>query len=120
MIKHIKNPSRIAPAGNKPKIIDEFVGRVQTRSADVSIAVMKSPAGWREPAQTPDFDEYTLVLKGTLRVSAASGDFDIAAGECVLVGKGERVAYSTPGAEGAEYVAVCLPAFTLEGVHREE
>jgi quercetin dioxygenase-like cupin family protein len=115
---HIASPTRIAPAGNKPKVIDEFVGRVNTRTADVSIARMTSPPGWIEPAQRPAFDEYTLVLAGVLEVTHDHGVLRVRAGEAVHVARGERVRYATP--EGAEYVAVCLPAFAPDTVHRED
>ncbi len=116
---HIKNPTVIKAAGNKPKIIEEFVGRVNSKTAAVSIARMKSPSGWTEPGQTPKFDEYTLVLKGRLRVLTKNGSYDVKAGEAIITNKGEWVQYSTPGPEGAEYIAVCLPAFTPESVHRD-
>jgi mannose-6-phosphate isomerase-like protein (cupin superfamily) len=116
---HIPAPTRVASAGSRPKQIDEFVGRVNTRTAAVSIARMTSPQGWVEPAQRPEFDEYTLVLAGTLRVEGDDAVLDVRAGEAVHVGAGERVRYSTPLEGGAEYVAVCLPAFTPETVHRE-
>jgi ethanolamine utilization protein EutQ (cupin superfamily) len=119
MIRHITAPSIITSAGNKPKIIEEYVGRVNSGTSGVSLARMKSPAGWLEPAQKPEFDEFTLVLHGLLRVATDHGVFDVRAGEAVIVGKGERVQYSTPEPGGAEYVAVCLPAFTPETVHRE-
>lgn len=117
---HIKQPTIIKAAGNKPKIIEEFVGRVNTKTEAVSIARMKSPAGWVEPGQTPEFDEYTVVLHGMLRVKTKSGSHDIKAGEAIITSKGEWVQYSTPGPEGAEYLAVCLPAFSPESVHRDE
>jgi mannose-6-phosphate isomerase-like protein (cupin superfamily) len=116
----IEKPTRIEAAGNKPKIIDEYVGRVNTGDAAVSIAHMRSPAGWAEPAQTPEFDEYTVVLKGLLRVEHQGGTIDVRAGQAVVVRGGERVRYSTPGEEGAEYIAVCLPAFSPQTVHRDE
>lgn len=116
---HIPAPTRIAAAGNKPKLIDEYVGRVTTGTTAVSIAHMRSPQGWVEPGQTPDFDEYTVVLRGALRVTHRAGAFDVAAGEAVLAKRGEWVQYSTPGADGAEYVAVCLPAFSPDTVHRD-
>ena len=116
----ISKPTRIEAAGNTPKVIDEFVGRVNTGEARVSIAHMRSPAGWAEPAQTPEFDEYTVVLKGLLRVEHRGGALDVRAGQAVLVRRGEWVRYSTPGAEGAECVAVCLPAFSPDTVHRED
>ena len=116
----IKSPTIIKAAGNKPKLIEEFIGRVNTKTAAVSIARMKSPPGWIEPGQTPEFDEYTVVLKGTLRVESGKGTMDIHAGETVIVPKGEWVKYSSPGPEGAEYIAVCLPAFSPETVHRDK
>ena len=117
---HIPRPTRIEAAGNKPKLIDEYVGRVNSGTSAVSIAHMRSPGGWTEPAQTPEFDEYTVVLKGSLRVTSEQGELDVNAGEAVLARAGERVQYSTPGAEGAEYIAVCLPAFSPDTVHRHE
>ncbi len=119
MAIHIKKPSRIKSAGNKVKIIDEFIGHVNSETSDVSIAKMQSPAGWEEPAQTPEFDEYTIVLKGCVHVKTADKIFVIRAGEAFISRKGERVQYSTPEPEGAEYIAVCLPAFSLETVNRE-
>jgi len=118
--RHIASPTRIEAAGHPPKTIDEYVGRVTTGTGAVSIAHMKSPAGWTEPAQTPEFDEYTVVLRGCLRVEHAGGALDVRAGEAVLVSAGERVRYGSPEETGAEYVAVCLPAFTLEAAKREE
>jgi len=115
----IPRPTRIAAAGNKPKLIDEFVGRVNSADSDVSIARMKSPSGWVEPGQTPEFDEYTVVLAGLLRVEHNEGAIEVRAGQAILVRKGEWVRYSTPEAEGAEYIAICLPAFSLETVHRD-
>jgi mannose-6-phosphate isomerase-like protein (cupin superfamily) len=115
----IEKPTRITAAGNKPKIIDEYVGRVNTGEAAVSIAHMRSPGGWVEPAQRPEFDVWTLVLRGTLRVEHQGGSIDVRAGQAVLVRRGEWVRYSTPGDDGADYVAVCLPAFSPETVHRE-
>lgn len=116
---HIKRPTIIKAAGNEPKMIEEFVGRVNSKTAAVSIARMKSPAGWTEPGQTPEFDEYTVVLQGMLRVLTKNGSHDVNAGEAIITSKGEWVQYSTPGPEGAEYIAVCLAAFTLESVHRD-
>jgi mannose-6-phosphate isomerase-like protein (cupin superfamily) len=116
----IPQPTRVEAAGNKPKLIDEFFGRVNTGQADLSVAQMRSPGGWVEPGQTPEFDEYTLVLKGLLRVEHREGAFDVRAGQAVVVHRGEWVRYSTPEPEGAEYVAICLPAFALETVHRDE
>jgi mannose-6-phosphate isomerase-like protein (cupin superfamily) len=115
----IKNPSIVTAAGNKPKIIKEYIGRLNSKTDAVSIAHMKSSYGWVEPGQTPEFDEYTLVLKGMLRVSGKNESVDVRAGEAVIVEKNEWVQYSTPEAEGAEYVAVCLPAFSPETVHRD-
>jgi mannose-6-phosphate isomerase-like protein (cupin superfamily) len=117
---HIAAPVRIAAAGNKPKLIDEYVGRMNGEEARVSVAHMRSPGGWREPAQVPEFDEYTVVLRGTLRVDHDGGSLDVSAGEAVLTRAGERVRYSTPGDAGAEYIAVCLPAFSPQLVHRED
>ena len=119
MIRHIQVPTTIASAGNLPKRIEEFVGRVNTGAAHVSIARMTSPQGWVEPAQRPEFEEHTLVLRGLLRVEHAGGTIDVRAGELVSVPAGDRVRYSTPEPGGAEYVAVCLPAFSIDAVHRE-
>lgn len=116
---HIPAPVRVTAAGNKPKLIDEYVGRVRQGEARVSVAHMRSPGGWVEPAQTPAFDEYTVVLRGLLRLEHDGGALDVKAGEAVLARAGERVRYSTPLEEGAEYIAVCLPAFAPELVHRE-
>jgi len=108
-------PTQIPVPGNK--LVDEYIGRVNSGDSQVSIAHMHSPAGWTEPGQRPDFDEYTLVLKGSMRVEHQRGVMDVAAGQAVLARRGEWVRYSTP--QGAEYVAVCIPAFTLEGAHRD-
>jgi mannose-6-phosphate isomerase-like protein (cupin superfamily) len=116
---HIKKPTIVKAAGNKPKVIEEFIGRVNSKTDDVSIARMKSPSGWIEPGQTPEFDEYTLVLRGMLRVTTREGSTDLQAGQAVIVQGGEWVQYSTPGADGAEYIAVCLPAFSPSSVHRD-
>jgi mannose-6-phosphate isomerase-like protein (cupin superfamily) len=116
----IDGPSTIEAAGTKPKRIDEFVGRVNTGEARVSIAQMRSPQGWEEPGQRPEFDEWTLVLAGRLRVEHEGGSLDVRAGQAVLVRGGEWVRYSSPDPEGAEYVAVCLPAFAPDTVHRDE
>jgi len=116
----IESPSVISAAGNKPKIIEEFIGNVNSKTNSISIAKMKSPAGWIEPGQKPEFDEYTLVLKGMLRVTTKSSVIDIKAGQAIIVNKGEWVQYSTPDADGAEYIAVCLPAFSPEIVHRDD
>jgi quercetin dioxygenase-like cupin family protein len=120
MPTHIHQPSIVQAAGNKPKIIEEYVGRVASQTESVSVARMKSPAGWVEPGQTPEFDEYTVVLRGTLRVTSREATIDVHAGQAVITHAGEWVQYSTPGAEGAEYVAVCLPAFAMHTVHRDE
>ena len=119
MAKRIDAPRIIEAAGNKPKSIEEFVGRVASATAAVSVARMRSPSGWVEPGQTPKFDEYTVVLAGMLRVTTRAGDLDVHAGQAVIIPRGEWVRYSTPGAEGAEYIAVCLPAFSAESVHRD-
>jgi mannose-6-phosphate isomerase-like protein (cupin superfamily) len=113
----IKQPTQVKAAGNKPKIIQEYIGRVNSKTTDVSIAHMTSPGGWGEPGQTPQFDEYTVVLKGFLRVDHQGGTFDVKAGQAVLARKGEWVQYSTP--QGAEYIAVCVPAFSPDTVHRD-
>jgi ethanolamine utilization protein EutQ (cupin superfamily) len=114
----IQNPSRVQAAGTKPKLIDEYVGRVNTGEERVSVAHMRSPAGWVEPGQRPDFDEYTVVLEGFLRVEHEDGSLDVQAGQAVLARGGEWVRYSTP--EGASYIAVCLPAFAPDTVHRDD
>jgi len=119
MTTHIQQPSIVQAAGNKPKIIEEYIGRVNSQSSDISIARMKSPSGWVEPGQRPEFDEYTIVLRGTLRVTTQNGSTDVHAGQAVIAHKGEWVQYSTPGADGAEYVAICLPAFSMDTVHRD-
>jgi len=115
----IAAPTVIQAAGNKPKKIEEFVGRVNSKTAAVSVARMQSPSGWVEPGQTPEFDEYTVVLRGSLRVTSKQGTIDVEAGQAVITHKGEWVRYSTPGPEGAEYLAVCLPAFSPDSVHRD-
>lgn len=120
MPSHIKGPSVITAAGNKPKRIEEYIGRVNSKTDGVSIARMKSPGGWVEPGQRPEFDEYTVVLKGMLRVTFQDGSIDVHAGEAVIAHRGEWVQYGTPDADGAEYVAVCLPAFSMEKVHRDD
>jgi ethanolamine utilization protein EutQ (cupin superfamily) len=116
----IETPKRIEAAGNKPKLIDEYVGRVNTGTAELSVAQMRSPAGWVEPGQTPEFDEFTVVLRGMLRVEHHGGAIDVRAGQAVIVNRGEWIRYSTPEEGGAEYVAVCLPAFSPGTVHRDE
>ena len=115
----IPGPTRITAAGNKPKLIDEFVGRVNSGESRLSVAHMRSPGGWVEPGQTPEFDEFTVVLKGLLRVTHHQGALDVAAGQAVLAHAGEWVQYSTPDPNGAEYIAVCLPAFSPQTVHRD-
>jgi len=117
MAKLVDKPRVIEAAGNKPKRIEEFIGRVATQTPSVSIARMKSPAGWVEPGQTPEFDEYTVVLAGTLRVKTRDGQIDVQAGQAIITPKGNWVQYSTP--EGAEYIAVCVPAFSPDSVHRD-
>jgi mannose-6-phosphate isomerase-like protein (cupin superfamily) len=116
----IEQPTVIPAVGTRPKVIEEYVGRVNTGAGAVSIARMKSPAGWEEPGQTPEFDEYTVVLSGMLRVASRDGIFDVRAGQAVMARSGEWVRYSSPEPEGAEYLAVCLPAFSPVTVHRDE
>ena len=116
----IAAPTVVQAAGNKPKRIEEFVGRVNSKTDALSVAKMKSPSGWVEPGQTPDFDEFTVVLGGMLRVTSKEGTLDVKAGQAVITRRGEWVQYSTPGPEGAEYIAVCLPAFSPATVHRDE
>ena len=116
----ISQPTRIQSAGNKPKLIDEYVGRVNTKTSAASVAHMRSPQGWLEPGQTPEFDEFTIVLKGLLRVEHQGGTLDVAAGQAVIAHAGEWIRYSTPQEGGAEYIAVCLPAFSMETVHRDD
>ncbi len=120
MIQHIKTPTAIKAAGNKEKRIEEFFGRVNSGTAKVSIARMNSPEGWIEPGQTPEFDEYTIVLKGSLQIETREGNYTVSEGEAILTGKGEWVQYSSPFAGGAEYIAICLPAFSMELVKRDE
>lgn len=119
MPKLVTAPMIIPAAGNKPKIIEEYFGRVTTQTPATSIAKMTSPGGWVEPGQTPEFDEYTVVLKGMLRVTTKTGVFDVKAGQAIMLSGGEWVQYSTPEADGAQYIAVCLPAFSPETVHRD-
>jgi hypothetical protein len=116
----IERPSRVEAAGTKPKLIDEFVGRVNTGEERLSVARMQSPEGWLEPGQRPEFDEYTLVIDGCLRVEHEAGAADVRAGQAVLVRAGEWVRYSTPESGGAHYVAICLPAFSPDTVHRDD
>ena len=115
----ITSPTRLEAAGNKPKLIDEYIGRVNSSHDAVSVAHMRSPAGWVEPGQTPEFTECTVVLKGMLRVESAAGAIKVRAGQAVVAESGEWVRYSTPGAGGAVYIAVCLPAFAPETLHRD-
>jgi mannose-6-phosphate isomerase-like protein (cupin superfamily) len=115
----IAQPTRIQAAGNKPKLIDEYVGRVNSKTSAASVAHMRSPGGWIEPGQTPEFDEFTIVLKGMLRVEHKDGALDVRAGQAVIAHAGEWVRYSTPEEAGAEYIAICLPAFSPEAVHRD-
>jgi ethanolamine utilization protein EutQ (cupin superfamily) len=115
----MERATRVQAAGNKPKLIDEFIGRVNSGSSAVSIARMQSPAGWQEPGQTPEFDEYTVVLHGMLRVETKRTVLDVQAGQAVMTARGEWVRYSTPGSDGAEYLAVCIPAFSPGTVHRD-
>ena len=117
--KLIEQPSIVEAAGNKPKIIQEYVGRVNSATSTLSIAQMQSPGGWVEPGQTPEFDEYTLVLRGMVRVVHPNGALDVHPGQTVLAHAGEWVQYSTPQPDGAEYVSVCLPAFSPDLVHRD-
>jgi mannose-6-phosphate isomerase-like protein (cupin superfamily) len=121
----IPQPTRIQAAGNKPKLIDEYIGRVNSKTSAASVAHMRSPQGWLEPGQTPDFDEFTIVLKGLLRVEHRSANgtinsLDVYAGQAVVAHAGEWVRYSTPQEGGAEYIAVCLPAFSMDTVHRDK
>ena len=115
----IPQPTRIQSAGNKPKLIDEYIGRVNTKTSGASVAHMRSPQGWLEPGQTPEFDEFTIVLKGMLRVEHKEGSLDVAAGQAVVAHAGEWVRYSTPLEGGSECIAVCLPAFLRAEVHHD-
>ena len=119
MPRLVTGPSRVTAAGEPPKTIDEYVGRVNTGDHRVSVAHMRSPSGWAEPGQRPEFDEFTLVLRGSLRVEHEGGELEVAAGQAVHTAAGEWVRYSSPGAEGAEYVAVCLPAFEIGAARRD-
>jgi mannose-6-phosphate isomerase-like protein (cupin superfamily) len=116
----IEKPTRVTAAGEPPKLIDEYVGAVNTGEGGLSIAHMRSPSGWAEPGQRPEFDEYTVVLRGTLTVEHENGVLEVGAGQAVHTRPGEWVRYSSPGPEGAEYIAVCLPAFSPSTVHRDE
>lgn len=115
----IAKPARVAAAGTKPKLIDEYIGRVNSDTHPLSVAHMRSPGGWTEPGQTPDFDEFTVVLNGMLRVEHREGVLEVHPGQAVITSRGEWVRYSTPQPEGAEYIAVCSPAFTLDAAHRD-
>lgn len=119
MAQLIAGATVIPAAGQPPKIIEEFIGRVNSATHAISIAKMSSPAGWREPGQTPEFDEYTLVLRGELQVETRDATYRVGAGQAIIVNAGEWVRYSTPGPEGAQYIAVCLPAFSPETVRRD-
>ena len=119
MPRLIEKPSIVKPAGNKPKTIEEFVGRVNSGHKELSIARMRSPKGWIEPGQQPEFDEYTLVLKGVLKVDTKKELLEVSAGQAIIVSRGEWVQYSTPYLDGAEYLSVCLPAFAPDIVHRD-
>ncbi len=119
MPKHFPSPTLIQAAGNKPKTIEEYFGRVNSDEQNISIARMKSPPGWVEPGQTPEFDEYTVVLKGMLKVETKTTALEVEAGQAILINGGEWVRYSSPTDEGAEYIAVCLPAFSPDTVHRD-
>ena len=118
-VRRIDGPKIIEAAGNKPKRIEEFIGRIASGTSGASVSRMRSPQGWIEPGQTPDFDEYTVVLAGMLRVTTREGHLDVHAGQAVIAPRGAWVQYSTPSADGAEYIAVCLPAFSPESVHRD-
>ena len=120
MAKYIKSPSIVEAAGTKGKIIKEFFGNVNSKTSEVSIARMKSPQGWEEPGQTPDFNEYTLVLKGKLKLKTREKEIIISVGEAGMTEKGEWIQYSTPLKGGAEYIAVCVPAFSPSTVHRDD
>jgi len=115
----ITSPAIVKAAGNKPKIIEEFIGHVSSKTPALSIARMKSPSGWSEPGQTPEFDEYTVVLRGMLRVATKTDVYEVTEGQAIIARKGEWVQYGTPGPHGAEYIAVCHPAFTPNDVHRD-
>jgi mannose-6-phosphate isomerase-like protein (cupin superfamily) len=116
----VPQPTRIRAAGTKPKLIDEYIGRVNTTNSNVSVAHMRSPQGWEEPGQTPEFEELTIVLKGSVLVTHKDGQMKVNAGQAIITHPGEWVRYSTPDPEGAEYIAVCLPAFSMETVHRDQ
>jgi ethanolamine utilization protein EutQ len=115
----IEHPTRVSAAGNMPKIIDEFIGKLNTQEGRISVAHMRSPAGWQEPGQTPEFEEYTIVLRGKLQVRHKNGVVDVSAGQAVIAHPGEWVQYASPD-EAAEYIAICMPAFSPSTVHRDE
>ena len=120
MPKLIEHPTVIKAEGNKPKLIEEYSGRINTGHQQVSVAIMKSPSGWQEPGQKPEFEEITVVLSGMLRVEHSEGVLYVFAGQAVITSPGEWIRYSSPEPDGAEYVAVCIPAFSLETVHRDD
>lgn len=120
MARLIDKPTLVEAAGTKPKVIKEFIGNVNTETGEVSVAHMTSPQGWREPGQTPEFDEYTVVLQGMLKVETKEETLEVSAGQAVIAPKGEWVRYSTPDPGGAQYIAVCLPAFHPDTVNRDE
>ena len=120
MARKFSGPTRIHAHGEPPKVIEEFIGRVNSGTTVASVARMASPAGWSEPGQTPEFDEYTVVLRGALRVETREGIHDVAAGEAIISPAGQWARYSTPADGGAEYIAVCIPAFSPETVHRDK
>ncbi|MBI2823525.1 MAG: cupin [Planctomycetia bacterium] len=115
----VAQPSIIQAAGNKPKVIEEFIGRVNSKTTEASVARMNSPGGWIEPGQTPEFDEFNLVLRGTLRARTRAGTIDARAGQAIIAPRGEWIEYSTPEADGAGYVSICVPAFSPDAVHRD-
>jgi mannose-6-phosphate isomerase-like protein (cupin superfamily) len=115
----IPKAARVTAAGNKPKLIDEYIGRVNSGTSAASVAHMRSPSGWQEPGQTPEFDEFTVVVKGCLRVEYSGGSLEVRAGQAVIAPAGQWVRYSTPEPEGAEYFAICVPAFSMDTVHRD-
>jgi mannose-6-phosphate isomerase-like protein (cupin superfamily) len=119
MPRLIEQASEVKAAGSPPKKVSEYVGRVATKNARISVAHMESPQGWREPGQRPEFEEITVVLRGTLRVEHEAGQMDVQAGQAVVTSRGEWVRYSTPEPGGAEYIAICTPAFTLDSAHRD-
>jgi mannose-6-phosphate isomerase-like protein (cupin superfamily) len=119
MVRHIDSPTRIEAHGTPPKTIEEFIGRVNSGTSAISVARMVSPAGWSEPGQTPEFDEYTMVLRGCLRVETREGTYDVTAGQAFIATAGAWVRYSSPHEGGAEYIAVCAPAFSPKTVRRD-